>query len=217
MTTGFTTTAQDLLIIAMDAEPGRSVEHGDFSLALAGAEAIDLIGAGAVTLDGDRLVPGDRPTAADALLDQAAESLVREQPYESVDDWLWRRGRGLSAAYLAALEADGLLSRARRRGVTFRAGRVELADSPARRDAVDRWVSDEPVLAALAAAVRIQHHTTDIADTSDTGSGADVPSTGDDAVDTVLAAVYGALTELEALRQRRAVEQAAFDNIWRGQ
>ncbi|MFD7614544.1 GPP34 family phosphoprotein [Streptomyces sp. NPDC059828] len=211
MTTGFTTTAQDLLIIAMDTEPGRSVEHGDFSLALAGAEVIDLIGSGAVTLDGDRLVPGDRPAAADALLDQAAESLVREQPYESVDDWLWRRGRGLSAAYLAALEADGLLSRPRRRGVTFRAGRVELADSPARRDAVDRWTSAEPVLAALAAAVRIQH------DTAVTDSDADVPSTGDDAVDTVLAAVYGALTELEALRQRRAVEQAAFDNIWRGQ
>ncbi|MFD5427533.1 GPP34 family phosphoprotein [Streptomyces sp. NPDC127084] len=209
------TTARDLMIIAMVMEPGRSVEHGDFSLAVAGAEMIDLIRAGAVTLDGDHIVPGGRPAAGDALLDQAAQSLGHEQPYESVDDWLWRRGRGLSTTYLGALEADGLLSRPRRRGVTFRAGRVEPADSPARRDAVDRWASGEPVLAALAAAVRIRRE--DTADLAGSASGADVPSTGDDAVDTVLAAVYGALTELQALRQRRAIEQAAFDNIWRGQ
>jgi hypothetical protein len=35
-------------------------------------------------------------------------------------------------------------------------------------------------------------------------------------VDTVLACVHDALMNLEALRQRRAIEQAAFDNIWRG-
>ncbi|MFJ5677458.1 hypothetical protein [Streptomyces sp. NPDC093097] len=38
----------------------------------------------------------------------------------------------------------------------------------------------------------------------------------DNGIDTVLAAVNGALMELEAMRQRRAIEQAAFDNIWRG-
>ncbi|WP_338674219.1 GPP34 family phosphoprotein [Streptomyces sp. SCSIO 30461] len=221
------TTARDLMIIALHTEPGRSVEHGDFSLAVAGAEVIDLIRAGAVALDGDRIVPGTPTAHGDSLQDQAAESVVRERPYESVDDWLWRRGRGLSTAYLAALEADGLLSRPRRRGLTFRSRRVEPADSPALRDALGRWVSGEPVLVALATAVRIRREGT--ADHAGAGadadadaqaepeSGADVPSTGDDAVDTVLAAVYGSLTELEALRQRRAIEQAAFDNVWRGE
>ncbi len=37
----------------------------------------------------------------------------------------------------------------------------------------------------------------------------------DEALVTVLAAVNDALTELEAVRQRRRIENAAFDNIWR--
>jgi hypothetical protein len=39
----------------------------------------------------------------------------------------------------------------------------------------------------------------------------------DEAVVTVLAAVGDAVMELEAVRQRKAIEDAAFDNIWRGQ
>ena len=39
----------------------------------------------------------------------------------------------------------------------------------------------------------------------------------DDAVTTVFAGVDDAVMELEAVRQRRAIEDAAFDNIWRGQ
>ncbi|NUP32045.1 MAG: GPP34 family phosphoprotein, partial [Streptomycetaceae bacterium] len=35
-------------------------------------------------------------------------------------------------------------------------------------------------------------------------------------VDIVLAAVGDAATELKAVRQRRDIEQAAYDNIWRG-
>ncbi|MFE4552342.1 GPP34 family phosphoprotein, partial [Streptomyces sp. NPDC056785] len=35
------------------------------------------------------------------------------------------------------------------------------------------------------------------------------------AVGTVLDAVHDAETELEAVRQRRSIENAAFDNIWR--
>jgi hypothetical protein len=33
---------------------------------------------------------------------------------------------------------------------------------------------------------------------------------------TVFAAVVGAVTELDAVRRRRAVEDAAFANVWRG-
>jgi hypothetical protein len=203
------TTSRDLMIIALDVAPSRPVEQGDLSLALAGAEVLDLLDAQAVTLDGDHIVPGYRPTTADPLLGEAASLLVREAPYESVGDWLWRRGRGLSAAYLAALEAEGQLSRQRRGRMAFRTSRVELADSPERREAADRWASGEPTLAALAAAVGIHGEAW--------GDSGNSPSADDDIVDTVLAAVHDALVQLQALRQRRAIEQAAFDNIWRGE
>ncbi|MFD7694146.1 hypothetical protein [Streptomyces sp. NPDC059805] len=44
----------------------------------------------------------------------------------------------------------------------------------------------------------------------------DVSSAYDDALSTVLASVGDAVAELEAVRLRRGVEDAAFDNIWRG-
>ncbi|MET9604871.1 GPP34 family phosphoprotein [Streptomyces sp. NPDC006512] len=199
------TTPRDLLIVAMDTVSDRPAEQGDLSLALAGAEAIDLLGARTVTLDGDLIVPGHQPAPADRLLEEAAASLLREAPYESVTDWLWRRGRGLSLAYQAELEAEGLLVRQRRRGLTLRAGQTVLVDSPARRRAADRWASDDPVLAALTEAVGVRGQRT-----------ADSPDVTDDAVATVLAAVHHAVVELAAERQRRSVDEAAFDNIWRG-
>ncbi|MFE0040515.1 GPP34 family phosphoprotein [Streptomyces sp. NPDC059015] len=264
------TTARDLMISAMDVAPGRPVAQGDLSLALAGAEVVDLLAAEAVTLDGDRIVPGLSPATGDPLLDQAATALVREAPYELVGDWLWRRGRGLSAAYRASLEAEGLFGRPRRRGLRFRAGRDAPADSAERRAASERLASDEPVLAALASAVGIRdgdvgggedgphrerpgqpevpevpevpehpespetgyegRNETGSGDGGGTGGGragdggrtgglregsGGFPGVSDD-VDTVLAAVLDALTQLAAVRQRRSVEQAAFDNIWRG-
>jgi hypothetical protein len=198
------TTPRDLMIIAMDAAPDHPVEQGNLSLALAGAEVIDLLTAQAIELDDDLIVPGYRPTLSDRLLDEAASSLVRESPYESLDDWLWRRGRGLSSAYLAALEGEGGLTRQRHRWMPFRASRT-LVDSLDHRQAKDRWASNEPVLATLAAALGIRGRTED------------APSVDDDAVSTVLDAVHDSLTELEAERQRRAIEKAAFDNVWRGE
>ncbi|CAM5292315.1 hypothetical protein SAVIM338S_00318 [Streptomyces avidinii] len=199
------TTPRDLLIIAMDTEPSRAVEQGDLSLALAGAELIDLLAAGSITLHGDDIVPGDASVPADHLLGEAAAALVRTEPHESVTDWLWRRGRGLSAAYQAALEAEGLLVRQRRTGISFRAGQLVLADSQDRHRAAERLTSDEPVLATLAEAVGVRGERT-----------GDSPDVSDDAVATVLATVNDALVELAAVRQRRAIEDAAFDNIWRG-
>ncbi|MFJ1843669.1 MULTISPECIES: GPP34 family phosphoprotein [unclassified Streptomyces] len=200
------TTPRDLLIAAMDMSNRRPVEQGNLSLALAGAEVIDLLGAEAIRLDGDRIVPGHPPAMADRLLDEAVASLVREAPYETLDDWLWRRGRGLAAAYLDALEAEGQLTRQRHsRWIPSLTSQMVLADSPDRREAADRWASDEPVLAALAAAVGIRDRPT-----------GDFPGVADDAVETVLAAVDDALRDLEFQRQRRAIDEAAFDNIWRG-
>ncbi|RNL73269.1 GPP34 family phosphoprotein [Streptomyces sp. I6] len=254
------TTSRDLMIIAMDAAPSRAVEQGDLSLALAGAEVIDLLAVEAVTLDGDRIVPGLGPATDDPLLGRAVSSLVREAPYEPVGDWLWRRGRGLSAEYLAALEAEGLFARQRRRGLFSRARRDVPADTPVRRAAVERLASDEPVLAALASALGLHdsgvpgvpggqdgrdgHDAPDgrggtgwgpldgtrgqdgsaretgrgevREDPGPGGSSGSSPGVSDD-VDTVLAAVLDALTQLQAIRQRRAVEQAAFDNVWRGE
>ncbi|MFJ6754477.1 GPP34 family phosphoprotein [Streptomyces sp. NPDC091273] len=205
------TTPRDLLIIAMDMGSSSPVGQGDLSLALAGAEVIDLLAARAVRLDGDLIVPGDRPALADRLLEEAAASLVREAPYESVADWLWRRGRDLAAAYQAELEAEGQLVRHGRRGISFRAGELVLADSPDRRRAADRLASDEPVLAFLAEAVRVRGERT-----GESPDVTDVTDVTDEAVATVLAAVDDALVELAAVRQRRAIEDAAFDNIWRG-
>jgi hypothetical protein len=141
------------------------------------------------------------------MLDEAVSSLARQAPYDSVDDWLWRRGRDLSGAYLAALEAAGQLSRQRhRRWMIFQPTHVVLVDSPARRHAANRYASGEPIIAALAEAVGIGDKPT-----------AESPSVADDAVATVLAAVHDAVRSLEAERQRQALDEAAFDNIWRGE
>ncbi|MGW7101641.1 GOLPH3/VPS74 family protein [Streptomyces sp. NPDC054838] len=199
------TTAKDLFITAMDTGPEHAVGQGDLSLALAGAELIDLIGAGAVTVDGDRIVPGGPPMPGDRLLDEAAARLTREPPYERIEDWLWRRGRDLSAAYQAALEEDGELTRKRSGRLSFGPERVEPVDTPSRRRAADRWAEKEPVLAALAAVVGI-----------DGGRSDDEPGLDDEAVTTVVAAVHDAVMELEAVYQRRTIEKAAFANLWRG-
>jgi hypothetical protein len=198
------TTPRDLMTTAMDESPDRPVAQGELSLALAGAELIDLLAAEDVTLDGDLIVPGIRRLLDDALLDQAAASLAREEPFESVEDWLWRRGRDLAATYAAAFASEGRLTRERRRWVPVRTGQVVVADSEDHRNAQDRWAAGEPVLTALATAAGIRANDVE-----------SPPSSADDAVGAVLAAVDDAVTELEAVRQRRAIEQAAYDNIWR--
>jgi hypothetical protein len=197
------TTAKDLFIIVMDLK--RSVGQGDLSLALAGAELIDLIGAGTVAVDGDRIVPGGPSTLDDRLMGEAAAGLTRQAPYERIEDWLWRRGRDLSAAYQSALEKNGELKPQRGGRLSFGTERVEPADTPARRRAADRWNEKEPVLTALASVVGIDE------ERSDDETGLD-----DEAVTTVVAAVHDAVMELEAVRQRRTIENAAFANLWRG-
>ncbi|WP_062642792.1 GOLPH3/VPS74 family protein [Streptomyces maremycinicus] len=198
------TTARDLMLVAMDVVPVRPVGQGELSLALAGAEVIDLVGTGAVALDGDLLVPGPATASDDHLLTEAAASLVRAAPYESVEDWLWRRGSGLAAAYSARFEAEGLVGRPRRGRLPFRSAGTAPLDSPARDRATGRWAAEEPVLTALAAAVGLREEPAD-----------GFPDLPDDTVVTVLAAVGDAVAELEAVRQRRSIEDAAFDNIWR--
>ncbi|MFE2449883.1 GPP34 family phosphoprotein, partial [Streptomyces sp. NPDC059426] len=52
------TTPRDLLIVTLDVAPMRPLERGDLSLALAGAELIDLLDAEARGIEDDRIVPG---------------------------------------------------------------------------------------------------------------------------------------------------------------
>ncbi|MFH8222798.1 GPP34 family phosphoprotein [Streptomyces sp. NPDC018057] len=203
-------TARDLLFVTLDVPGDHPVEQGDLSLALAGAELVDLLAGGAVLLIEDRLRPGPRTLSGDPLLDEAATRIQGEEPYESVEDWLWRRGRGLAEGYTAVLEAEGQLTSVRRhRWLPSRpVDRTTPADGSAdRRSAADRWAAREPVLTALAATLGV---TPDPAD--DAGRAAE-PEDG--TALTVLAAVGDAVTELEGVRQRRRVENAAFDNIWR--
>ncbi|MFF3094899.1 GPP34 family phosphoprotein [Streptomyces cyaneofuscatus] len=223
------TTAKDLFIIAMDPRPEHSVGQGDLSLALAGAELIDLIDAGTVTVDEDRIVPGEPSPPQDRLLGEAAERLTRESPHERIEDWLWRRGRDLAAAYQASLEEDGELTRKRSGRLSFGSERVEPVDTPARRAAAERWEEREPVLAALASAVGVEGGRPKGAETAEEAESAEQaesaedsndfgeePGLDDEAVTAVVTAVHDAVMELEAVRQRRTIENSAFANLWRG-
>ncbi|MFJ2436839.1 GPP34 family phosphoprotein [Streptomyces anulatus] len=200
------TTAKDLFIIAMDPVPDHAVGQGDLSLALAGAELLDLIGAGAVTVDGDLIVPGGSPAPDDRLLGEAAARITGQPPYERIEDWLWRRGRDLAATYQDTLEEDGELTQKRSGRLPFGPRRVELVDTPGRRRAIARREEGEPVLAALASAVGVDG----------APAGDDEPRLDDGAVTTVVATVHEAVMELEAVRQRRTIENTAFANVWRG-
>ncbi|MEV5908645.1 GPP34 family phosphoprotein [Streptomyces sp. WAC 01325] len=198
-------TARDLAIVTLDMASDHTVEQGDLSLALAAAEMFDLLDAHALVLDGDLITPSAQAPTGDRLLDEAASALVRQEPYESVEDWLWRRGRGLSTAYVEDLERVGLTARAPGPRFALRAAPSVPVDSAARRQADERWTSGEPVLAALGTAAGIRDD-----------SGEDAEELTDETVTTVLAALGNAVMELEAVRQRRAIEDAAFDNVWRG-
>ncbi|MEU1203548.1 GPP34 family phosphoprotein [Streptomyces sp. NPDC005813] len=197
-----TTTPRDLLITTLDHDDSQAVRTGELSLALAAAELIDLLKAPTIRLDGGRIVPGHLTTPADPLLKEAAASFVMTEPYETIADFLWRRGRHLTERYMAALETEGVL--ARRRGHLLRKKQTALVDSPPRRHAAERWDAAEPVLSTLAENLGIRHR-----------NATDPPDITDYAVQSVLGAVSAALQELEGERQRRRIEQAAFDNIWR--
>jgi len=211
------TTARDLVLLALTMPPGELAGQGDLSLALAGAEAIDLLYAGALRLDGDRVVPVARAaTSGDLLLDQAQASLARQEPYETVDDWLWRRAENLLPAYADALERPGLVVRPHGHGFRLLSGKAVPTDSQERHEAEERRASGEPVLVGLLAALGIEDAGSEDAGTGHLGTEGSDSGVLDDAVTTVLAAVGDAVMQLEAVRLRRDVENANFDNVWRG-
>ncbi|MFF3606853.1 GPP34 family phosphoprotein [Streptomyces sp. NPDC002463] len=198
------TTARDLALFVLDLPPERAVEPGDLSLALAGAEAVDLLKGGSLALDGDRMAPRSDRATGDRLLDQALASVVRQQSWQTIQSWLWRRGKDLAETYARDLERTGRLGRPRRHGPWLGAVRPLKADS-AERSRARLLTSGDPVLVALTALLGIGDF--------EPGTVGDVD--GDASVATVLAAVGDAVTELEAVRLRRGVEAEAFDNMWR--
>ncbi|MDI2124942.1 GOLPH3/VPS74 family protein [Yinghuangia seranimata] len=192
--------SRDLMTAALEADRQRPVSQGALSLALAGAELIELLRAEAAVLDGDVILPAGVAPAGDALLNQAATAIVRVAPYERLDDWLWRRGRGLAAAYIGQFEAEGELTVEPGR-MPFLAGEATLPDTDERQHVHELLASDDVVLTTLAAAAGFH----DLVD--DDAPGAE---------GTVLGAVTDAANELAAIQQRHDIEQAAFDNVWRG-
>jgi hypothetical protein len=134
-------------------EPGRDPLLGE---ALAAYGAATRSGGGADAEPGQEPLRDPAPDPAPQSAGNASANPAQGAG-ERVEDWLWRRGRDLPTAYLAALEEDGTLVREeyRRWGLLPTSRRV-LADTPGRRRAAQHWSSDAPVLRALAALVGVK-------------------------------------------------------------
>lgn len=196
-------TARDLALVAADPQDRTVVEQGDLSLALAGAELIDLLDAEALTLDGTLLVPAGPAPAGDPCCPRPRSGWRTADLARP-----WTTGSGDGAATSPGATAPS----SRRKGSSSPSGGAVTrcgGSAPRRRPdggpgRGERRSSGEPVLGALAAAVGL------------TGQGGEASDGLDDEQTTVLAAVLQAVTELAGERQRRTIEAAAFDNIWRG-
>ncbi|MEU5518442.1 GPP34 family phosphoprotein [Streptomyces griseoaurantiacus] len=198
-------TAQALSALAFAPGADPAIEQGDLSLALAGAELIDLLGLGAVRLAGARILPVAPARTEDSMLVEAASEVVQDDSHETVESWLWRRGNGLAARYRAALGAGGSAAPAHSSRNPFRRARPVSVDPRVLGEATERLETGDPVLAGLAASAGVRAAPPDEALT---GLGADET--------VVLAEVHQAVTRLAGERQRRSIEQDAFDNVWRG-
>ncbi|MFF4887740.1 GPP34 family phosphoprotein [Streptomyces nigra] len=200
----YMTTALGLSALA--ASPGIDAppELGDLSLSLAGAELVDLVDLQAVLLNDGRLLPAASPRIQDDLLLEAASTIIRDAPYETVEQWLWRRGRDLAARYRRALEAtvSGTPAHSSRR--SFRRSRPLPVVPPAVDPALGRMTDGRPVVVALAAAARIVEAADETLGELDPDEAA------------VVGAVHQAVTRLAAERQRRSIERVGFDDIARG-
>ncbi|MEU6852905.1 GPP34 family phosphoprotein [Actinacidiphila alni] len=108
---------------------------------------------------GDRRPEGDAADAGDKgrAPAESGQDAEDEETGERVEDWLWRRGRDLPTAYLAALEEEGTLVREdQRRWRLLPTSRRVLADTPGRRRAAQHWSSDAPVLRALGTLIGVK-------------------------------------------------------------
>ncbi|WP_406387413.1 GPP34 family phosphoprotein [Streptomyces sp. NBC_00887] len=190
-------------MVTMDVPTSTPVDQEDLSLVLAAAELIDLLKVRVVGLESRHIVPGPHGVPAEHFLEQAAATLQLTEPYELIGDWLWRRDRALARSYTEALETDKLAAWQRPAGHRFRRREFTLIDSPARREAAERWAAADHVLVALAEAVGIKR--------DDRPSSANVV---DSSVATVLSALGGTLVRLKSAQREEHHRQGKFDDGW---
>ena len=123
---------EDLLLLSVSPKTGWiattvQVDHG-----LMGSELVRLAMAGRISIAADRVIVLDRAPSGDAALDAAVASMVGARREVRPRNWVGRPRPGIRKAYLARLEAAGVLRA--ERGTTlgiFPVTRWRIAD-PAR-------------------------------------------------------------------------------------
>lgn len=159
---GWAWLGEDLLLLSVSPVTGWiatsvQVDHG-----LMGSELVRLAAAGRISIAAERVVVVDRGPCGDALLDAALDSMAAARGEVQPRSWVGRPRRGIRKAYLARLEAAGILRA--ERGTTlgiFPVTRWRIADparvaqARARLDAVA--LSSGPVEVAQAAFAGLAH------------------------------------------------------------
>lgn len=110
------TLGEDIVLLAL-APNGRLIVWDRLRFALAGSELVRLVASGRIDLvDGPITVAGTaEPDPADPLLANALDSIRRAGAPPRVDAWVSGRGQGTVDAYLASLDAAGVIRAERRR------------------------------------------------------------------------------------------------------
>jgi len=123
---------EDLLLLSVSPTTGWIETAGRIDAALMGSELVRLAAAGWISIAADRVIVQDRSPCGDAALDAALDSLARAKRPVRPRSWVGHPRPGICDAYLARLEAAGVLrvERGTRLGI-FPVIRWRIAD-PAR-------------------------------------------------------------------------------------
>lgn len=144
----------DLMLLAIDAEPGYLRVGSKLPYALVVAELVDLAVAGRITLRGELIEVLDRSPTGDVLADDSLARLADLGRGLRVEEWLERRGRWHVEAYLAGLRYEHVLRDSS--ATAIGSGQIEIADSLRAAEPVHR-------LRALMAAERAPSAVDDVA------------------------------------------------------
>ena len=153
---------EDLLLLSVSPATGWIATAGRIDAGLMGSELVRLAAAGRITITADRVIVIDRGPCGDAALDAALDSLARARRAVRPRSWVGHPRPGICDAYLARLEAAGVVraDRGRRLGI-FPVIRWRIADparvarARARLDAVAQ--SGGPVEVTQAAFAGLAH------------------------------------------------------------
>jgi len=153
---------EDLLLLSVSAATGWIETAGRIEAGLMGSELVRLAVAGRIAIAADRVIVQDRSPCGDAALDLALDSLARARRGVRPRSWVGHPRTGICDAYLARLEAAGVvrMERGTRLGI-FPVVRWRIADparvahARARLDAIAR--SGGPLEATQAAFAGLAH------------------------------------------------------------